>query len=93
MNTVISAALLLTLVPATARAQVNAGQQKPEESMPFTMTQVATFNLPWRIAFLPDGLTFFDALPVRQRRQSRSEVVAQRLHRHASSSDVLRHRQ
>jgi len=23
--------------------------------MPFTMTQVATFNLPWRIAFLPDG--------------------------------------
>ena len=23
--------------------------------MPFTMTQVASFNLPWRIAFLPDG--------------------------------------
>jgi glucose/arabinose dehydrogenase len=23
--------------------------------MPFTMTQVTTFNLPWRIAFLPDG--------------------------------------
>ena len=27
----------------------------PEPSLPFTMTQVATFNLPWRIAFLPDG--------------------------------------
>jgi glucose/arabinose dehydrogenase len=36
-------------------AQANAGTQKPEASPPFTMTQVATFNLPWRIAFLPDG--------------------------------------
>src|SRR5262249_11810969 len=26
-----------------------------EASLPFTMTQVATFKLPWRIAFLPDG--------------------------------------
>ena len=24
-------------------------------SLPFTMTQVTTFNLPWRMAFLPDG--------------------------------------
>src|SRR5262245_28460325 len=55
MKTLVSAALLLTLVPATARAQVNAGKQQPEENLPFTMTQVATFNLPWRIAFLPDG--------------------------------------
>ena len=51
-----SAALFLTLISATAAgAQVNAGTQKPEPSLPFTMTQVATFNLPWRIAFLPDG--------------------------------------
>jgi len=55
MKTLLSAALLLTLVPAAARAQINAGQQKDEPSLPFTMTQVATFNLPWRIAFLPDG--------------------------------------
>jgi glucose/arabinose dehydrogenase len=55
MKTLVGAALLLTLIPATARAQVNAGTQKPEENLPFTMTQVATFNLPWRIAFLPDG--------------------------------------
>ncbi len=55
MKTVVSAALFLTLVASTARAQVNAGENKPEESLPFTMTQVATFNLPWRIAFLPDG--------------------------------------
>ena len=50
-----SAALVLTLVSSTAHAQVNAGEQKPEASLPFTMTQVAEFKLPWRIAFLPDG--------------------------------------
>ena len=50
------AALLLTLGSAAAWAQVNAGEQKPEASMPFTMTPAAaTFELPWRIAFLPDG--------------------------------------
>jgi glucose/arabinose dehydrogenase len=38
-----------------ARAQVNIGEQKPEASLPFTMTTVATFKLPWRLAFLPDG--------------------------------------
>ena len=55
MKTSLYAALLLTLVSATAQAQINAGDQKPEPSLPFTMTQVATFKLPWRIAFLPDG--------------------------------------
>src|SRR5215831_17741512 len=55
MKTLIKTALFLTLVPAMARAQVNAGEQKPEASVPFTMTQTATFELPWRIAFLPDG--------------------------------------
>src|SRR5947207_11834863 len=50
-----TAALLLTLVAAAAWAQVNAGEQKPEASLPFTMTTVTTFNLPWRLAFLPDG--------------------------------------
>src|SRR6516162_871228 len=49
------AALLLTLVPAAIWAQVNAGEQKPEASVPFNMTTVATFELPWRLAFLPDG--------------------------------------
>jgi aldose sugar dehydrogenase len=54
MNTFINAALLLTLA-SPALAQVNAGELKPEADLPFTMTQVTTFNLPWRIAFLPDG--------------------------------------
>src|SRR5215470_391024 len=49
------AVLLLTFASAAAWAQVNAGEQKPEASLPFTMTTVATFELPWRLAFLPDG--------------------------------------
>src|ERR1700721_263936 len=48
------APLLFTLA-VVAWAQVNVGEQKPEASLPFTMTTVATFNLPWRLAFLPDG--------------------------------------
>jgi glucose/arabinose dehydrogenase len=48
-------ALLLTLASAALWAQVNAGEQKPEAGLPFTLTTVASFELPWRIAFLPDG--------------------------------------
>jgi glucose/arabinose dehydrogenase len=55
MKTLLHGALLLTLSSTPALAQVNAGAQRPETDLPFTMTQVATFNLPWRIAFLPDG--------------------------------------
>ena len=55
MNTFVKTLVLLTLVAATVRAQFNAGAAKPQPSLPFTMTQVATFKLPWRIAFLPDG--------------------------------------
>src|SRR5258708_17787965 len=49
------AALLFTLVSSTAWAQVNVGEQKPEASLPFAMSTVTTFELPWRLAFLPDG--------------------------------------
>jgi len=55
MKTLLSATLMLTLVPATVQEPINAGELKPESSLPFTMTQAATFNRPWRIAFLPDG--------------------------------------
>jgi len=49
-------ALLLVLTSSSAAlAQVNVGQQKPESALPFTMTTVSTFELPWRLAFLPDG--------------------------------------
>jgi glucose/arabinose dehydrogenase len=48
-------AALLLVVATPLGAQVNAGDQTAEENLPFNVTQVATFNLPWRIAFLPDG--------------------------------------
>src|SRR5690349_19807819 len=57
MKVLFRATLFLTLIlaAAPAHAQVNAGTLKPEAEQPFVMNQVATFNLPWRIAFLPDG--------------------------------------
>src|SRR6476620_1450149 len=51
----VKAGLLLTLASVAVWAQVNIGEQKPEATLPFTMTTVATFKLPWRLAFLPDG--------------------------------------
>jgi len=55
MKTLLKAALLLMLMPPAAQAQTNAGELKPEPSLPFTMTKVAEFKLGWRLAFLPDG--------------------------------------
>jgi len=54
-KTALLVALLSGGAYAPVAAQVNAGDQKPEADVPFNMTSVATFNLPWRIAFLPDG--------------------------------------
>src|ERR1700742_508050 len=48
-------AALLTAAAPLAQAQTTLGTQPPEAALPFNMTQVATFSLPWRIAFLPDG--------------------------------------
>ena len=36
-------------------AQINAGTLPATPSLPFKLAKVATFDLPWRIAFLPDG--------------------------------------
>lgn len=55
MHRLAIAALSLALVPTSSAAQINAGELKPEASLPFKVTQVATFKFPWRIAFLPDG--------------------------------------
>src|SRR5689334_17401433 len=54
-KTALLVALLSGGAYAPVAAQVNAGEQKPEATVPFNMTQVTTFNLPWRMAFLPDG--------------------------------------
>jgi len=45
--------LLLGATPVVA--QINAGALPATASPPFKLTKVAQFNLPWRIAFLPDG--------------------------------------
>jgi glucose/arabinose dehydrogenase len=50
-----TAGLLAALLTSIVHAQTNAGEQKTDPGLPFTMTKVATFDLPWRIAFLPDG--------------------------------------
>src|SRR5215471_7794587 len=47
--------LLFSLASIAAWAQVNVGEQKPEATTPFKMATTATFELPWRIAFLPAG--------------------------------------
>ena len=47
--------LVVVLSSLAAVAQTNVGTQKPEPALPFKMTTTATFSLPWRIAFLPDG--------------------------------------
>jgi aldose sugar dehydrogenase len=49
------AGLCLAITASSASAQTNAGEQKPEASLPFNVVKVTTLNLPWRIAFLPDG--------------------------------------
>ncbi|MDF3983301.1 PQQ-dependent sugar dehydrogenase [Luteibacter sp. PPL201] len=47
--------LLATLLTSAAQAQTNAGDQKPDPDLPFKVSRVASFELPWRIAFLPDS--------------------------------------
>ncbi|HET9321279.1 MAG TPA: PQQ-dependent sugar dehydrogenase, partial [Bryobacteraceae bacterium] len=49
------AVFLTALVSIAAHAQTNAGEQRADPELPFNMTRVASFDLPWRIAFLPDG--------------------------------------
>jgi glucose/arabinose dehydrogenase len=51
--------LILTVLAAalatSAAAEQNFGNTKPNPAKPFVATPVATFDYPWRIAFLPDG--------------------------------------
>ena len=55
MKPSVIAGLVAALAAIHAGAQINAGEQKPETDLPFKMVQVTTLDLPWRIAFLPDG--------------------------------------
>ena len=55
MKQLLIAGIFLGLAATLAHTQINAGDQKPEASVPFTVTQITTLKLPWRLAFLPDG--------------------------------------
>lgn len=52
----LAAAILATTLaaPATA-ASVNAGGRPATTELPFVATEIASFDTPWAIAFLPDG--------------------------------------
>jgi len=54
MRPLILIALAAALATPVATEQ-NFGNAKPNPAKPFVATPVATFDYPWRIAFLPDG--------------------------------------
>jgi glucose/arabinose dehydrogenase len=54
-SALVAAACCLS-APVDAQQQpTNLGTKAPEANLPFTMTSVASFQLPWKIAFMPDG--------------------------------------
>jgi glucose/arabinose dehydrogenase len=55
MKQLVIAGLFAALAASQAFAQVNEGEQKSDSALPFNMVQVTTLDLPWRVAFLPDG--------------------------------------
>ncbi len=55
MKRFVVSGLIVALAAIHANAQINAGEQKSDPNLPFNVTKVTTLNLPWRIAFLPDG--------------------------------------
>ncbi|WP_426284580.1 PQQ-dependent sugar dehydrogenase [Luteibacter sp. E-22] len=55
MKKLVTGILLGGVLASATHAQTNAGDQTSDPDLPFTMTKVASLDLPWRIAFLPDG--------------------------------------
>src|SRR6187551_2573168 len=56
MRTFLLAASMLTAAaPLAAAEPTNFGAMAPNPVKPFTATPVATFEFPWKLAFLPDG--------------------------------------
>jgi aldose sugar dehydrogenase len=55
MKKLATAAMLAAVLSGAAHAQTNAGEQATDPNPPFAMKKVTTLNLPWRIAFMPDG--------------------------------------
>lgn len=55
MRLTIANFLAACLTAAPVCAQINAGVEPAAKSPDFTVTTVATFDKPWKLAFLPDG--------------------------------------
>src|ERR1700691_5535085 len=55
MKQLVIAGMFLVMASGSVSAQVNAGEQTSDPNLPFTVTQITTLSLPWKIAFLPDG--------------------------------------
>lgn len=55
MRILAGVAASLLFVASAGSAQINAGSQEATDRLPFEVSKVATFSLPWRVAFLPDG--------------------------------------
>lgn len=43
------------LITSALGQRINAGDRQAFSTKPFTIQSVANFNMPWAIAFLPDG--------------------------------------
>jgi len=52
---VFAASMLAVAAPLAAAEPTNFGAMAPNPVKPFTETSVATFEFPWKLAFLPDG--------------------------------------
>ncbi|MBE9606919.1 PQQ-dependent sugar dehydrogenase [Acetobacteraceae bacterium H6797] len=65
-------AMLASGLPASAQAQtapqppsINAGDRRPAATRPFEIAEVARFDTPWAMAFLPDGRMLITEKPGR----------------------------
>jgi glucose/arabinose dehydrogenase len=52
---ILAAALCMACIAPSASAEVNAGMDPARTDQPFAVTPVASFDMPWALAFLPDG--------------------------------------
>src|SRR5690242_18871 len=52
---ILAVSMLTTAAPLMAAEPINYGTLAPNPVKPFTATAIATFEFPWKLAFLPDG--------------------------------------
>lgn len=54
-SAILATALALSLATSAPAASINAGDRAATATKPFEAREIATFDTPWAIAFLPDG--------------------------------------